>query len=65
MPERGGFQARGSGFLWSRARKGTVLGTDVVSFALASISVPLEDEDFQRSGKRQFNYVGPLSEVVV
>ena len=65
MPERGDFQARGSGFLWSRARKGTVLGTDVVSFALASISVPLEDEDFQRSGKRQFNYVGSLSEVVV
>ena len=65
MPEKDGFQARGSGFLCSRARKGAVLGTDVVSFALASISVPLEDEDFQRSGKRQFNYVGPLSEVVV
>ena len=33
VPERGGFQALESGFLWGRARKGTVLGTDVVSFA--------------------------------
>ena len=30
-PKGGGFQARGSGFLWSRARKGAVLGTGVAS----------------------------------
>ncbi len=45
--------------------KGDCFGHGFSFFALASISVPLEDEDFQRSGKRQFNYLGPLSEVVV
>ncbi len=29
VPEKGGFQARGSGFLWSRARKGWFSGTRV------------------------------------
>ena len=27
VPEKGGFQARGAGFLWGRARKGWFLGT--------------------------------------
>ena len=31
VPEKGRFQARGSGFLWGRARKGAVLGTGVAS----------------------------------
>ena len=32
VPEKGGFQTRGSGFLWGRARKGAVPGTGVASF---------------------------------
>ena len=32
VPEKGGFQTRGSGFLWGRARKGAVPGTSVASF---------------------------------
>ena len=31
VPEKGRFQARGSGFLWGRARKGAALGTGVAS----------------------------------
>ena len=31
VPEKGGFQARGSGFIWGRARKGAVMGTGVAS----------------------------------
>ena len=31
VPEKGGFQARGSGFLWGRARKVAVSGTGVAS----------------------------------
>ena len=29
VPEKGGFQVRGSGFIWGRARKGWVSGTGV------------------------------------
>ena len=32
VPEKGRFQARGSRFLWGRARKGAVPGTGAASF---------------------------------
>ena len=41
VPERGGFQARGSGFLWSRARKGWVSGTAQTPFYTAVPKCPV------------------------
>ena len=60
VPEKGGFQARGSGFLWSRARKGAVSGTSVDSILpLHPKSVQSEEGYLQRCGKVQFNFSAP------
>ena len=65
VPEKGDFQARRSGFLWGRARKGAVSGTSVDSILpWHPKSVQSEDGHLQRCGRIQFNFVAPQSEIV-
>ena len=65
VPEKGGFQARGSGFLWGRARKGAVVGTGVASVRPAVPKCPVRRWTPQRCGRIQFNFVPPQSEIGV
>ena len=66
VPEKGGFQARGAGFLWGRARKGAVSGTSVDSILpWHPKSVQSEDGHLQRCGRIHFNFVVPQSEIGV
>ena len=66
VPEKGGFQARGSRFLWGRARKGAVSGTSVDSILpWHPKSVQSEDGHPQWCGRIQFNFVAPQSELGV
>ena len=46
VPERGGFQARGSGFLWGRARKGLLFATFFSLFFRKVISLPYSFSGF-------------------
>ena len=58
VPEKGGFQARGSGFLWGRVRKGWFSGTGIDSILHCRPQVSSQKKDTCR-GVERFSSILP------